>query len=306
MKIECEPYLLGRVVGNKWKHINKIKSQVKCNKLFIKHYILSHDSYFYITFPHGCKGNALFAADMLRKRVDEIKLSVDGIQVKCGKHLVGRIVGQRWCNINQFINNSKFNDININYNDKGKYFHVTGNREDSLQVIEFLNKRIAEAKEDVANQSFLKVDRFAAKIDRLRQRNAEDTMSEELKITVPCKEFMKKNIVGRITGKKWCNMKNIIKKCRVKDIRYNNERFYQNIIVDDRLQKQVALNNAHNAKKMLENKIKQVKKDMRQKEKERKQIERNKKEGGNGMKKSFSSASLSTISSTESNSDQRV
>ena len=57
---------------------------------------------------------------------------------------------------------------------------------------------------------------------------------------------------------------------------------------------------------MLENKIKQVKKDMRQKEKERKQIERNKKEGGNGMKKSFSSASLSTISSTESNSDQRV
>ena len=101
-------------------------------------------------------------------------------------------------------------------------------------------------------------------------------------------------------------MKNIIKKCRVKDIRYNNERFYFHIIVDDRLQKQVALNNAHNAKKMLENKIKQVKKDMRQKEKERKQIERNKKEGGNGMKKSFSSASLSTISSTESNSDQSV
>ena len=59
---------------------------------------------------------------------------------------------------------------------------MTGNREDSLQVIEFLNKRIAEAKEDVANQSFLKVDRFAAKIDRLRQRNAEDTMSEELRL----------------------------------------------------------------------------------------------------------------------------
>lgn len=186
MKIQCEPYLVGKVVGKNGKHINKIKSEVKCKGLTIQHYQTSDDAYFYITYPYSCKNNALFAANMMRKHVAATKIIVDGIKIPCDKHLVGKIVGKRWCNIKQIKKETKVDDIN--FNDKDLYFHVTGFRTNSLRAVELLNKRIAKAKAHLASQPFLKNDSFSANVDRLRQRNVEDTMPEDEKIKVLCEE----------------------------------------------------------------------------------------------------------------------
>ena len=309
LKIQCEPDLVGKVVGKNGKHINKIKSEVKCKGLTIQHYQTSDDAYFYITYPYSCKNNALFAANIMRNHVAATKLIVDGIKIPCGKNLVGKIVGKRWCNIKQIKKETNVDDIK--YNEGELYFHVTGFRTNSLRAVELLNKRIAKAKAHLASQPFLKNDSFGANVDRLRQRNVEDTMPEDEKIKVLCEE----NLVSRIVGQKWKNIQRIKKKCHVKDIRYNDELFYFHIIVanSNRLQKHVALKNANKAAEMLKKQIAQVKKairDAKKREKdERKKAAlsaKNKKKGENSMTKSYSSTSLSTISSTESNSDQSV
>jgi len=69
-EVLCGPYFVGKIIGKNGMHLKKIKEEVHCKKLRIIYDNESHK--FSISYPHGCRGNALFAVEMLKKHINSI------------------------------------------------------------------------------------------------------------------------------------------------------------------------------------------------------------------------------------------